>query len=141
MSEEKSKILTMLAEGKISPEEAEKLLDAVPPSHGAAPPETSADRVSLPKNLYIRVEPKDELSKTDRVKITIPVAFIKAGINLLGLLPQKTRRKVEEAINEKGMDFGFNNLSASDKDDFVRVLSELEVDIDTEDSTIKIYTS
>jgi len=143
MNEERSKILTMLSEGKISPEEAEKLLDAVPPPGDAASPEISTEKggAPKPKKLCIRVEPKEGYPKTDRVKISIPLAFIRAGINLFGLLPEKTRKNVEKAINSKGTPIDFDELTAIDKENFIRIMSELEVDVDTEESTVKIYTS
>jgi len=134
MSEERRKILDMLSEGKISAEEAEKLLDAV--ESIAAP--AAAD--GLPKYLYVRVDPKEGSGDTDQVKVTVPLALVKAGMNFASLLPRNAREDVEKAMESKGFDFDLKNMKNGDIDALLAALRELEVDIETSENTVKIYT-
>ena len=134
MSEERRKILEMLAEGKINSEEAEKLLDAV------GDMSSPAVRDGMPKYLYVRVEPKDGAEDVDQVKVTIPLALVKAGINFASLLPRNARKDVEEAMGSKGFDFDLKNMSGEDVDALITALQELEVDVETAENTVKIYT-
>lgn len=134
MSEERRKILEMLAGGKISSEEAEKLLDAV------GDMSSPAVRDGMPKYLYVRVEPKDGAEDVDQVKVTIPLALVKAGINFASLLPRNARKDVEEAMGSKGFDFDLKNMSGEDVDALITALQELEVDVETAENTVKIYT-
>lgn len=134
MSEERRKILEMLAGGKISSEEAEKLLDAV------GDMSSPAVRDGMPKYLYVRVDPKDGAEKADQVKVTIPLALVKAGINFASLLPRNARKDVEEAMGSKGLDFDLKNMSGEDVDALMAALQELEVDVETVENTVKIYT-
>ena len=112
-SEKRSRILEMLTEGKVSPEEAERLLDAVEfevPSgrDGGSWPE------DLPKYLYVRVEPKDGATDADQVKVTVSLALVKAGINFFTLLPKEAREDVQGAMSEKGVDFDLGKMSGAE---------------------------
>jgi hypothetical protein len=133
MSEERRKILDMLAEGKVSSEEAEKLLDAI----GSEKP--GGDN-SVPKYLYVRVDPKDGSKVSDQVKVTVPLALLKAGINFASLLPRDARKGVEEAMEDKGFDFNLKNMKGEDVDALLIALQELEVDVETSENTVKVYT-
>ena len=138
MSEERRKILDMLSEGKINAEEAEKLLDAVEPE--AAGVSVHPDGNGLPKYLYIRVDPKEGARDADQVKVTVPLALVKAGMNFASLLPRDARKDVEEAMESKGFDFDLKNIKSEDMDALLAALQELEVDVETSENTVKIYT-
>lgn len=138
MSEERRKILDMLSEGKINAEEAEKLLDAVEPE--ATGVSVHPDGNGLPKYLYIRVDPKEGARDADQVKVTVPLALVKAGMNFASLLPRDARKDVEEAMENKGFDFDLKNIKSEDMDALLAALQELEVDVETSENTVKIYT-
>ena len=138
MSEEKRKILDMLSGGKISSEEAEKLLDAV--DKDAAPPVEVEGLDGMPRYLYVRVEPKDGAKSADQVKVTVPLALVKAGINFFSLLPKDARNEVESAMHQGGFDFDMKNMDPAQVDILLKALQELVVDVETADSTVKVYT-
>jgi hypothetical protein len=139
MSEERRKILEMLAAGKVTSEEAEKLLDATETGRaGESKRPLGID--GMPQYLYVRVEPKEGAKDADQVKVTVPLALIKAGINFISLLPKDARKDVEEAMENKGFDFDFKNLKPEDMDALISALNELEVDIETSENTVKVYT-
>ncbi len=140
MSEERRKILEMLTNGKISPEEAEKLLDAVEPAPVPAAAPAAGGGGEVPNYLYVRVEPKEGSSDADQVKVTVPLSLVKAGINFMNLLPKSARKDVESAMEQSGIDFDLDKLTGTEVDAFLMALKELEVDVETADSTIKIYT-
>ena len=143
MNEERKKILNLLAEGKISVDEAERLMAAI--DTGASSAGTSANPQSdqkskLPKYLFVRVEPKIEGG--DKVSIRVPFGLIKAGVKLASLMPQDVQTKVSDAMDEQGVDMNldFNKLNSEDSDEFFSSLSELSIDIDSENETVKIFT-
>jgi len=129
MSVERKKILEMLAEGKISAEDAERLLDKV----GGAATEAAqlnagpaAEATALPKKpryLRILVERPGE----DNVNVRIPLAFTRTGSRLLAVLP----RRVSERLSDQGIDLAA--LSALNDEDFAKALEELHVDIEKGD--------
>ncbi len=126
----------MLAQGKISSEEAEKLLDAVEPDSPAGFSGAESSGV-MPKNLYVRVLPKEGAEDTDQVKVTIPIALVKAGINFMNLLPKDARKDIENAMEKKGIDL--KNLNPDEMDSLLAAIQEFEVDVETSDNTVRIY--
>lgn len=143
MSDEKRQILDMLAEKKITVDDAEKLLEALG-SIGSS--ESEADSGSgnstiqmkkTPKFLKILVTPKNE--KGDSVKIKIPLFLIKAGVKLGSILPVEARDKLNKAMGEKGFDFDLNKLDSKSLDELLKALQEFSIDVDDEDETVKIY--
>jgi hypothetical protein len=101
MSAESRKVLEMLAEGKITAEEADKLLEKLstqPPTE--AKPEgssSSANGPSKPRFLRIAIDKPGE----KQTNVRIPLAFARSGSHLLGVLPTRVREK----LAEQGIDF------------------------------------
>jgi hypothetical protein len=129
MSVERKKILEMLVEGKISAEDAERLLDkvtgataeAAPLNAGPTGEATAAPK--KPRYLRILVERPGE----DNVNVRIPLAFTRTGSRLLAVLP----RRVSERLSDQGIDLAA--LSALNDEDFAKALEELHVDIEKGD--------
>lgn len=123
MNKESKLILDMLAEGKITAEEAERLLSKV----GNAPEtatvaEQKSPRPGKLKYLRVLVESKDG----DNVNVRVPLALVKAGIKLKGVIPKEAHEK----MYEKGVDL--DALSALDEDELMEALRDLQVDVDSD---------
>ena len=133
MSEERKQILEMLAQGKISAEDAERLLDKL----GAGDSKQSADaspstRDSGAKPKYLRVHV--DSAEGDKVNIRIPLALIRTGIKLTTLLPDHAT----ESLGEHGVDL--NKLSELDQKELYETLSDLTVDVDSEEGdTVRVF--
>jgi hypothetical protein len=136
MNEERKKILEMLSEGKISVEEAEKLLEAVskekPESEGI---KDSSGRKIL-KYLRVVVEPKEKGG--DRVNIRVPLNLIRAGLKWAAFMPKEAQDKVDEVLTEKGLDLNFKNMSKEDVEELIRTLDDLEIDIEGKEK-VRVY--
>jgi len=137
MSEERRQILNMLAEGKITSEQAERLLDAL----GEAPVVKTERGESKSKAKYLRVlvEPK-EGREGDRVNIKIPLNIIRAGVKLGSILPKDAKNKVGEALTEKGFTIDLNELKADNIEQMLSALSEMSIDVDDENERVRITT-
>jgi hypothetical protein len=134
MTENQKRILEMVAEKKITVDEASRLLNALSGEESTAKPDMEAQVKAKNKPRYLRVtvmpDPEHENSnKVDRVNIRVPVSLIRAGIKLTSLIPPEARGKVTEAMHEKGMDFDMRNLKPEDLDAIVDALNDLEVDV------------
>lgn len=133
MKEERRQILEMLAEGKITAEDAERLLDKLgagekkdPPAPGGRANNTS----SRLKYLRVLVDSTDG----DKVNIRVPLALIRTGIKLAAVLPDE----VNEKLGKKGVDL--TKLSELEGDELYESLRELQVDVDSEDGeTVRIF--
>ena len=142
MSEERRRILDMLAEGKISAGEAEQLLDAIRPSSGTTEPGENGERLtpaptSRPKYLRVVVEEqgKEGSGKTAHVNVRVPLQLLRSGIKLQSLIPQEAQTKVNEALREKGIDLGISGTTPETLDQLIESLSELTVDVYEEDDS------
>ncbi len=128
----------MLSEGKITPEEAEKLLSAVDKQ---TPPNSSGKSLldSMEnKNFYVQVEPKEGKS-SEKVSVKVPFALLKAGLNIAGLIPKDAQDKINSTMSEKGINFNLNDLSQDNITEIMSALEDLTIDVDTDDAKIQVY--
>lgn len=141
MSEDRSRILKMLAEGKITAEEAEQLLDAL--AGGAAGPaepaikgDPSALIAALPKYLYVKVNSTDG----DNVDVKVPLALVRSGLKLTSLIPPQAMDEINRSMSEHGMSIDFNNFKPEDIDELISALREMEVNVSSKDGdTVRVY--
>jgi len=140
MNEERMKILNMLSEGKISAEEADKLISAISEQVEKINPVSSN---GLPKYLYVHVNSKSETGeeKNENVNIKVPMALLKAGVNIASLMPEDVQGEINSAMDEKGIKFNLSDIKKENLDEFILALRELEVNVDGENERVRIYCS
>jgi hypothetical protein len=139
MFEERRRILNMLAEGKISAEDAERLLDAIDAKAGSAEEKTECCDKENPRYLRILVNPKSGSARHDRVDVRIPIFLIKAGARLTSIMPDQAREKIRSKFREKGLAFDIDSLDARSIDSFIEALAEASIDVDDEDEHVRIF--
>ena len=130
MNEHRRKILDMLAEGKISADEAERLLAAL----DKTPSEVAIVAHARPNPRYLRVVvDTDEGLVGDtatKVNIRVPLQLLRAGVRLAGLIPTEARTHVNDALREKGIAFDISQLKPENLEELIAQLDDLSVDID-----------
>jgi len=97
MSAETRKVLQMLAEGKITPDDAERLLEklaATPDSNASNGNDSNSTVSNTPPKRFLRV--LIERPGGDDVNVRIPLNFVRSGVKLAGILPPKVLEKLEE---------------------------------------------
>lgn len=137
MNQERLKILEMLAAGKITATEAEKLIAAIENSDNKA--EAQSLKKPLPKYLKIEVKSSSEDEDSENVNIRIPIQLIKSGIKIASLLPKGVNDKVSVALNEKGIDLDINKLKPEDFDELLLQLQDLSIDVDSKKDKVRIF--
>lgn len=140
MSDNQKRILDMLAEGKISADEAQKLLAAIGP--GGDETKTTAGTPRHPKYLRVVIQPNPEAAGEEdvkRVNVRVPVALIRAGIKFTSLIPAEASDQVNEALKEKGIDFDVRNLKPEDLEELIEALHDLEVDVQNGKEKVRVY--
>lgn len=125
MNEERSRILELLAQGKINVSEAERLLDAARGfrENGEANP-PSAGNGRKAKFLRVVVEGGD-----DNVNIRVPLALLRAGMQLAAVIPASAQSKIDSELKEKGVNLDFSNIKPESINDFVDAIGDLSVDV------------
>jgi hypothetical protein len=147
MSENRRQILQMLAEGKITADEAERLMSAVErnalPGPGAAAaaaaaaPETAVRRA---KYLRVTVDAKDHHSDEPvKVNIRVPMQLLRAGVRLSSLIPPRAREEINRSLHRQGMDFDINQIRPENLEELIEQLSELTVDVDQDRAKVRVF--
>jgi hypothetical protein len=145
MDENKKRILEMLAQNKISTDEAYRLLSALESEGSTSEDTPEAGTAARMKSKYLRVcimpgYESEHGGKADRVNVRVPMTLIRAGMKFTSLLPPEAREKVNGALHEKGIDFDMRNLKPEDMDELLEALSDLEVDVaGSEGETVKVF--
>ena len=154
MSTEQQQILEMVRDGKITAEEAERLLKAVGTTgHFAAHSHTKdfpgfwgshrgrrrrrawhdkahAHHHPHGEARFVRIEidEKTEEGLQEKVRLKIPFKLLKAGINLSGLMPREARERIAAKLKAKGIEV--DPFSLRDVDDLEEALDDLDLDLD-----------
>jgi hypothetical protein len=151
MSESQKKVLEMLAEKKISVDDAQRLLSAIGgesgqggAGHGNTGREPTAgnDRgvKLMPKYLRVTVTPgegeptyKGDLfhdGNVGRVNVRVPMSLIRAGIKLTSLIPPFALDEANRALKEKGINFDVRSIKPGDVEELIDALGDMTVDIE-----------
>ena len=136
MNEERKKVLEMLADGKISADEAEGLLDALENKTTETSPQTALAKTldNLPQYLFVKVDSDDG----DKVNIRVPLKLVKAGIKLKALLPREAQDKINAKLDEKGINL--DDFEAENFKDILDALTEFEINVDEKKGDrVRIY--
>lgn len=155
----RARIIEMLAEGKITVEDARGLLGALnsgPPRAGDAVDGDRRGRSSgrgrdrergrgrgraASAYFRVRVDPRVEGGadpNADRVNIRVPIGLIKAGVRLTSLIPGAAADRVNETLARHGIDLDFKNLDA---DRLEEILAEGDFMIDIAEGDCRIRIS
>ena len=145
MNEHRRQILQMLSEGKISADEAERLIAAmeVPPS-GPSSSESgsSSPTKSRPKYLRVLVDTEEGDNGTydgpTKVNVRVPMILLRAGVRLAGLIPQQALHRANQAMLEKGVPIDLSQIKPENLEDLVEQLNDLSVDVDQNDAGAKV---
>jgi len=124
MSLETRKVLDMVAEGKITADDAEKLLAKLANANPSTATETDPSTAKpKPRSLRIVVEKPGKKP----VNIRMPLSFLRTGTAIVGLLPGQ----VSDELRERGIDLAM--LNGKNGDELMSMLHELQLDVDKGD--------
>ena len=134
IGENQKKILDMLAQNKISADEAYRLLNVIESGESTRESTGKTATAIKDKAKYLRVTvlpdaEHEHSGNVDRVNVRVPMSLIRAGIKLTSLIPPEARDKVNGALREKGIDFDVRNVKPEDIEELIEALSDLEVDV------------
>jgi hypothetical protein len=130
MSLETRTVLDMLAEGKITAADADKLLEKLQasPAEAGQPDASEHNERSPHRPRFLRILVDEPGRK--QVNIRMPLAFARAGMSLAGVLPAG----VTEKLKERGIDLDRVRLHTGKWDDVAdKIFEELNLDVDKGD--------
>jgi polyhydroxyalkanoate synthesis regulator phasin len=143
MTENIKLVLDMLAAGKISAEEADRLIDALREPRAASPlPDGSDAQSKKPRFLRVMVDMVDAKEGPIKVNVRVPIMLLRAGVRLASLIPVRAQERVNEALREQGIDVDITKIKPENLNELIDELRDLSVDVGNarEDLKIKVFT-
>ena len=141
MTEERRKILEMLAAGQINADEADRLIGALQGAQSTASATatvTAAPPKSAPKYLRIMIDANDKEDGPVKINVRVPIMLLRAGVRLASLIPPKAQERVNVALREQGIDLDVSQIKPENINEFIDQLQDLSVDIDHKHDDVKI---
>lgn len=153
MSENRRQILEMLAAGKITASEAERLLTAIEPGAGPAPGESIGRGSAAPsaeplapkaRSKYLRVlveadETMSGIKGGTTVNVRVPLQFLRAGVRLASLIPAQAHGQLDEAFSKHGVPVTLSQIKPENLEELIDHLDDLTVDVNGNDGkTVKV---
>ena len=142
MNEHRRQILEMLAAGKITADEAERLLSALEAEaapaadfNGRIAGNGSADTNVKTRAKYIRVlveadEYMTGMKGQTTVNVRVPLQFLRAGVRLASLIPKQAHDQLDEALNRHGIPLTLSQIKPENLEELIDHLEDLTVDVD-----------
>lgn len=143
MNENRRQILEMLAAGKITADEAERLLAALDPEPVAVGAGSSASANggkssarSVPKYLRVLVEADESMTGNKgltTVNVRVPMQLLRAGVRLAALIPQQAHNQLDQALSSHGVPLTLSQIKPENLEELIDHLEDLTVDVDGKD--------
>ena len=145
MNENRRQILEMLAAGKITAEEAERLLAALDPMPTTAEftgntkgPEGAPVKTRA-KYLRVLVEADESmtgLKGNTKVNVRVPMQLLRAGVRLASLIPQQAHDQLDQALSKHGVPITLSQIKPENLEELIDHLEDVTVDVDGSDGNV-----
>ena len=148
MTDNQKRILEMVADKKITVDEAYRLLSLIQPSADSSNAWPKEPKPS-PKYLRVIVDTEHSWDKDcdggrDRgpahINIRVPVALLRAGVKLATLIPPEAYNQVDEKLKNRGIMFDLRNMKPENVEELIQAINDLEVDIQGGQEKVRVYT-
>jgi hypothetical protein len=143
MNENRRQILEMLAAGKITADEAERLIAAMEPetvpvgefagSAGGSNGKNGATVKTRAKYLRVLVEADQEMTGMKgptTVNVRVPMQLLRAGVRLASLIPKQAHDQFDQALSQHGVPITLSQIKPENLEELVEHLEDLTVDVE-----------
>ena len=141
MNDNRRQILEMLASGKITADEAERLIAALETGatqagFSASGSNTAASVKTRAKYLRVLVE-ADEATTGNKgptsVNVRVPMQLLRAGVRLASLIPVQAHNHFDQAMSRHGVPLTLSQIKPENLEELIDHLEDLTVDVNTRD--------
>lgn len=142
MNENRRQILEMLAAGKITADEAERLIAALErgrtEANGASAAQENSPR-PRPKYLRVLVEDASREGRPTQVNVRVPMQLLRAGVRLASLIPADAQQHVDSALHRHGVKIDLSQIKPENLEELVDQLSDLTVDVNDRNAKVRVF--
>jgi hypothetical protein len=141
MNEQRRQILQMLAQGKITADEAERLIDALEREQPESPPGAAPRPKPRPKYLRVVVSSADNFGGDGpgRVNVRVPLQLLRAGVRLTSLIPPQALTQVNAELHKSGVPIDLTQLKPQHIEELIEQLDDVTVDVDHPDAKVQVF--
>jgi hypothetical protein len=153
MNEHRRQILEMLAAGKITTDEADRLLAAIEPDSTGTTEFTSripgadgcagATVKTHAKYIRVLVEAPDYVTGMKgqtTVNVRVPMQLLRAGVRLASLIPKQAHDQFDEALSRHGVPLTLSQIKPENLEELIDHLEDLTVDVDgNEAAKVRVF--
>jgi hypothetical protein len=139
MNEQRRQILEMLAEGKVTAGEAERLIDAIEREQPESSPGVAPRQKPRPKYLRVVVVDNSAGEGAGRINVRVPLQLLRAGVRLTSLLPPQALTKVNAELSKSGVPIDLTELKPQHLEELIDQLDELTVDVDDPEAKVQVF--
>jgi polyhydroxyalkanoate synthesis regulator phasin len=139
MNEQHRQVLQMLAEGKITADEAERLIDALERQQPESPAGAAPRSKPRPKYLRVLVEDTSGGDVPTRVNVRVPLQLLRAGVRLTSLIPPRALTRINTELDKSGVPIDLTELKPQQLEELIEQLDELTVDVDDPGAKVQVF--
>ncbi|GHH66103.1 hypothetical protein GCM10017673_11320 [Streptosporangium violaceochromogenes] len=138
MNEQRRDILDMLAEGKITADEAERLIAALEGDRSPAAAGPAARPKGRAKYLRVVMEFVED-GEAGRLNVRAPLQLLRAGVQLAALIPPRALERANAELSKSGVPFDLTQLKPEHLGALVEHLDETVVELEMSDGHLRVY--
>ena len=149
MSDETRRVLDLLAQGKVTVDEADRLIKAVsadrPAETAAADPAADGKPRARWFRINIHKPAKDDAHQPKDVNVRVPIAVVKGGMRLGAIIATFAGEKAAQRMKERGLDLDLSTINGdlsrmngAEFDMFMKSLDDMNIEIDDGRSQVRI---
>jgi hypothetical protein len=148
MNENRRQILEMLVAGKITADEAERLIAALEPEPAATAGEFTgnisgsgawSDTTVKTRAKYLRVLVEStEKGGPKTVNVRVPMQLLRAGVRLASLIPAQAQDQLDATLSKHGIPLTVSQIKPENLEELIDHLEDLTVDVDAKEEKAKV---
>lgn len=138
MNEQRTDVLDLLAEGKITAQQAEQLIVAL--ERAQPPAATSHDLQPRNKPKYLRLMVDTvENGEPGRINVRVPLQLLRAGVQLVALVPPQALDRANAELDKSGVPIDLKQLKPEQLEALVEHLDEVTLEVDQPDAKVRVF--
>lgn len=138
MNEQRKDVLDMLVEGKITAEEAERLLIAL--ERDQSPTASRLEPRPKGRAKYLRVVMEFlEDGESGRLNVRVPLQLLRAGVQLVALIPPRALDRANAELVKAGVPIDLTQLKPAQLEALVEHLDETIVEMEAPDGHLRVF--
>jgi hypothetical protein len=148
VSTDTRRILDLLTQGKVTVDEAAKLIDATTAAPQSGVPGDGAPTSERPNPRWIRINvlKSAKEGKPDKeVNIRVPIAVVRGGMRLGAIIATFAGEKAAQRMKDRGIDLDlskingdFSRMNGAEFEAFMKSLDEMNIEVDDGKSQVRI---